>query len=205
MSLLNGINSMVGKVISAILNMGNDIIRNVTGIDLMGAGRAIIDGFVGGLTASWEAGKKFIGGIGDWIKEHKGPISYDKKLLIPAGKAIMDGLDGGLRQQFKNVQSTVLGMGDALSDSLQMNLAVDSTQSILSGQLVDDLNRFKLNASNSNNQATDILNIVDKLTNRPILVSNQMDKKEMSRTLAVPITDEQTKRNQLLDAIYGRG
>ena len=194
---VGSIAGFIGQIKSAFIGLGN--------INLSGAGSAIMNGFLGGLQSAWEKVKSFVGGIADWIKEHKGPISYDKKLLIPAGKAIMDGLDGGLRQQFKNVQSTVSGMGDALSDSLQMNLAVDSTQSILSGQLVDDLNRFKLNASNSNNQATDILNIVDKLTNRPIVVSNQMDKKEMSRTLAVPITDEQTKRNQLLDAIYGRG
>lgn len=196
-SAVGSIAGFIGQIRSAFSGLGN--------INLSGAGSAIMNGFLGGLKSAWEGVKSFVGGIASWIKEHKGPISYDKKLLIPAGKAIMDGLDGGLRQQFKNVQSTVLRMGDALSDSLQMNLAVDSTQSILSSQLVDDLNRFKLNASTSNNQATDILNIVDKLAARPIVVSNQMDKKEMSRTLAVPITDEQTKRNQLLDAIYGRG
>lgn len=194
---VGSIAGFIGQIKSAFSGLGN--------INLSGAGSAIMNGFLGGLKSAWEGVKSFVGGIASWIKEHKGPISYDKKLLIPAGAAIMDGLDKGLQQQFKNVQSTVSGMGTALSDSLQMNLAVDNTQSILSSQLVDDLNRFKLNASNSNNQATDILNIVDKLTNRPIVVSNQMDKKEMSRTLAVPITDEQTKRNQLLDAIYGRG
>ena len=194
---VGSIAGFIGQIRSAFSGLGN--------INLSGAGAAIMNGFLGGLKSAWEGVKSFVGGIADWIKEHKGPISYDKKLLIPAGKAIMDGLDGGLRKQFKNVQSTVLGMGDALSDSLQMNLAVDSTQSLLSSQLVDDLNRFKLNADNSANATTDVLSIVDKLAARPIVVSNQMDKKEMSRTLAVPITDEQSKRNQLLDAIYGRG
>ncbi|MGX7232611.1 phage tail protein [Enterococcus italicus] len=194
---VGSIAGFIGQIKSAFSGLGN--------INLSGAGSAIMNGFLGGLQSAWGKVKSFVGGIADWIKEHKGPISRDKKLLIPAGKAIMDSLDGGLRKQFKNVQSTVLGMGDALSDSLQMNLAVDSTQSLLSSQLVDDLNRFKLNADNSANATTDVLSIVDKLAARPIVVSNQMDKKEMSRTLAVPITDEQSKRNQLLDAIYGRG
>lgn len=121
-SLLNGIDSMVGKVISAILNMGNDIVENVTGVDLFGAGKAIIDGFVSGLTAAWEKGKKFISGIGNWIKEHKGPISYDRKLLIPAGNAIMQGFNEGLNTQFKNVQSNVLGMAGTLSNAFNPDL-----------------------------------------------------------------------------------
>lgn len=194
---VGSIAGFIGQIKSAFSELGN--------INLSGAGSAIMNSFLGGLKSAWEGVKSFVGGIASWIKEHKGPISYDKKLLIPAGKAIMDGLDGGLQQQFKNVQSTVAGMGDALSDSLQMNLAVDNTQSLLSSQLVDDLNRFKFNADNSNNQTIDLLSIVDKLSARPIIVSNQMDKKEMSRTLATPITDEQNKRNQLLNSIYGRG
>lgn len=194
---VGSIAGFIGQIKSAFSGLGN--------IDLSGAGAAIMNGFLGGLKSAWEGVKSFVGGIASWIKEHKGPISYDKKLLIPAGKAIMDGLDGGLQQQFKNVQATVAGIGDALSDSLQMNLAVDNTQNLLSSQLVDDLNRFKFNADNSNNQTMNLMNIVDKLSARPIVVSNQMDKKEMSRTLAVPITDEQNKRNQLLDAIYARG
>lgn len=63
---------------------------------LLGAGRAIIDGFLRGLRGAWDAGKGFISGIGDWIARNKGPLDYDRRLLRPAGQAIMGGLVSSL-------------------------------------------------------------------------------------------------------------
>lgn len=121
-SLNNGIKSMIGAVLSTVANMINSIIRNVTGVDLSGAGSAIMNGFLGGLQAGFNKVKGFVGGIANWIKEHKGPISYDRKLLIPAGNAIMQGLDAGLTTQFKAVQSNVLGMADMLANTFNPDL-----------------------------------------------------------------------------------
>lgn len=198
---VGSIAGFIGQIKSAFSGLGN--------INLSGAGSAIMEGFLGGLQATWGKVKSFVGGIADWIKEHKGPISYDKKLLIPAGKAIMDGLDGGLRQQFKNVQSTVAGMGDALSDSLQMNLAVDSTQSILSGQLVDDLNRFKSNADNSASTSqnklsnSDLYNMINKIANRQIVVSAQFNENQFARMVAEPVNRVQTQNKSALARMRG--
>lgn len=112
-SISGGVRNVLGGVRSAFNGLRN--------ISLAGAGRAIMHGFLRGLKSAWGGVKHFVKGIAGWIKRHKGPISYDKKLLIPAGNAIMSGLNGGLISGFENVKSTVLGMSSTIADTLTCN------------------------------------------------------------------------------------
>lgn len=121
-SAITGTISRAAGTISGIINNIKGFFTGLANIDLSGAGAAIMNGFLGGLKGAYENVKGFIGGIGNWIKDHKGPISYDRKLLIPAGNSIMDGLNEGLGDSFKNVQRNVSGMADKLASGFNLNL-----------------------------------------------------------------------------------
>jgi len=121
---------IVSNVVNGIRN-GFNALRSFS---LAGAGRAIMDSLFSGLKRAWGKVKSFVGGIADWIKAHKGPISYDAKLLIPAGSAMMTGLNGGLVSGFSQVQSTVSSMAGSIArdvnglvDTNRMGVDVNSS------------------------------------------------------------------------------
>ena len=123
----NNMKQAVSDLVTKITNIFNGI-KN---INLWEAGKAILNGFLGGLKSAWEGVTNFVGGIANWIRDHKGPIEYDSKLLIPAGNAIMQGLDQGLQERFKGVKETVGGMAGEISDVFSGdNLDLNSTASV---------------------------------------------------------------------------
>ena len=156
-SVLNIINGLVSGAQNSWNSMSravSSLVSNVTGffnqlwnINLYSAGQAILQGFLNGLQSMWSSVTNFVGGIASWIRDHKGPIEYDRKLLIPAGTAIMKGLDEGLQDQFKEVKQTVGGMADEISDvfsgdNLDLNSSASLTKS-LEAQLAMPSNQFE--------------------------------------------------------------
>lgn len=127
-NLVNGAQEAWDNLVNAV----SDTVDRVTGwfdnlknIDLLAAGKAIMDSFLEGLQNAWKSVQDFVGGIGDWIREHKGPIQYDRKLLIPAGQAIMNGLHKGLMGGLNDVQNTVGSMADFIAELFNANPDVD--------------------------------------------------------------------------------
>ena len=140
-SVLSIIDNLVSGAQNAWDTMSNavsSLVSNVTGffdqlwnIDLYAAGQAILQGFLNGLQSMWSSVTDFVGGIASWIRDHKGPIEYDRKLLIPAGNAIMQGLDGGLKDRFKDVKKTVNGVAGEISDVFSGdNLDLDTSSAV---------------------------------------------------------------------------
>lgn len=130
-SAISGVASSITGIVEGIKNTFNGL-KNIS---LSGAGSAIMNGFLNGLKSAYGAVKDFVGGIAGWIAKNKGPISYDKKLLIPAGNAIMQGLDKGLQDQFETVKKTVSGVAGSLQDEMGITS--------LSNMMADELDGFK--------------------------------------------------------------
>ncbi|ENZ6560527.1 tape measure protein [Enterococcus faecium] len=127
-NLVNGAQQVWDNLVNAV----SETVDKVTGwfdklreINLWEAGKAIMDSFLEGLQNAWKSVQDFVGGIGDWIREHKGPIQYDRKLLIPAGQAIMESLLKGLTDGFGDVQNTVGNMAGVIAGLFNTNAEVD--------------------------------------------------------------------------------
>lgn len=106
----------MSNAVSSLVSGIKGIFDGLWNIDLAGAGQAIMDGFLGGLKSAWSAVTDFVGGIANWIRDHKGPIEYDRKLLVPAGNAIMDGFGSGLKDGFSDVKDTVKGIAGEVNN-----------------------------------------------------------------------------------------
>ena len=122
----------VGGLLSGVTKKGAEVVRWFAGLPgrilsalgnlgglLVGAGRSVIDGFLSGLKSAWGSVTSFVGSIAGWIASHKGPIEYDRRLLVPHGRAIMAGLGEGLERAFgSDVVPLVSGLGGRLADAM---------------------------------------------------------------------------------------
>lgn len=130
-AVIDFMTALPGQIVSALGDLG--------GI-LLGAGRAVMEGFLNGLTAGFNAVKDFVGGIAGWIADHKGPIDYDKTVLVPHGEAFMQGLGKGLENGFQPVLDQASGMADRIAAAFADG--TDPTQ-FLKGLSKQDINRME--------------------------------------------------------------
>jgi phage-related protein len=103
---------------------------------LIGAGSAIMGGFLGSLRTAYVGVQTFIGGIAGWIRDNKGPESYDRRLLEPAGGWIMGGFERGLVDGFGRVQNRVRTMASSVREELGLGLASGIQSDLASGMEV---------------------------------------------------------------------
>lgn len=173
MNAVKGVFSSVWNAIRDVFNNGVQFIKQVMHIDLFAQGQAIMNSLLKGLQDIWNNVKNFVGGIGNWIKEHKGPLSYDEQLLIPAGQAIMSGLSNGLNSGFIDVQDLVTGIAGVIVD--KVNGIVGDAQETISNA------RFEIPEINSERFSDSINRLnaqVQTGFNNSVVVnnSNQMDR-----------------------------
>lgn len=160
-NLVNGAQEAWNNLVNAVSDTVNKVIGwfdNLKNINLLEAGKAIMSSLFDGLKEKWKGVQDFVGGIGDWIREHKGPIQYDRKLLIPAGNAIMESLNSGLLNGFGMVKSNVGNMADFIAELFTTNPSIDIAANLKNANKnVGAQVEHNINYGNSNRPA--ILNI----------------------------------------------
>ena len=124
-SAANGARNAWNGVVSWFRGLPGSIVGffGNAGSILYNAGASIISGFLNGLKSMWSNVTGWISGIGDWIKAHKGPISYDRRLLIPAGQAIMTGFAQGLNNGFDSNVETAISRANRRLAAMPLNLS----------------------------------------------------------------------------------
>lgn len=127
---LNGMWDGVKEKAESVKTWFSDLPQNLlnalgdVGSLLWDAGSSIISGLWDGLRSAWGGVTEWVGGLGSWIAEHKGPLDYDRRLLVPAGNAIMSGFGESLEDSFdRNVAPFVESLADDLSGTVSLGVA----------------------------------------------------------------------------------
>ena len=108
--LVNWVKDLPSKIVSALGDLSSLLVS---------AGKSIISGLLDGMVSGFKEVQDWVGGVGTWIADHKGPKAYDLQLLVPNGGWIMQGLSEGLEAEFHSrVLGSVGAMGPRLADEL---------------------------------------------------------------------------------------
>lgn len=86
---------------------------------LVQRGKDVLGGFWTGMSSKWSEVTKWVSGIATWIKNNKGPVSLDARLLVPAGQAIMSGFLKGLKAGAAPAWDFVKSVGGKTVDALR--------------------------------------------------------------------------------------
>lgn len=131
----SSVTSVVSNGASGVINTASGIpsgivgaLGNLGGL-LYNAGSSLINGLYRGIKNAIVGVYNFVAGIASRIAALKGPISYDKKVLIPNGAALMQSLKTGLEDSVGDVYNFVSDIAGEVSDRLvsETQMALDTS------------------------------------------------------------------------------
>lgn len=152
-------------ITQSFVNSANSYLRNIgSGVDLYSNGSALMAGLKSGIDSGWSQITSSVSNMAQWIKDHKGPVSYDRKLLIKNGSALMAGLNQGIQAGWRNVMNNISTMAESIQDVIaddssnigwQIGLGIsDGLDSSMNGvtshldAIRDHVNDFSLKSKN---------------------------------------------------------
>ncbi len=116
-NFLSGIQSGFNSAVSFVAGIPGQILGALGNVGslLWDAGSSIINGLLNGIKSAIDSVYSFVSGIAGTIASLKGPLPYDRRLLIPNGQAIMESLYSGLQAGYGDVRDLVSSMAPDLS------------------------------------------------------------------------------------------
>jgi phage-related protein len=134
-ALVSTVSEWIGKAVAKIKELPGKAKSALgsLGSTLLGAGRALIRGFIDGVKDMFSSVKSTLGDLTDKLTDWKGPLPKDKVLLYNAGVVIIKGLIKGLESQYDNVKKSLTGLTDLigkakLSRSVTAKVKADQKQ-----------------------------------------------------------------------------
>ena len=99
------------------VNSANNTLSQIgRGVNLYSNGSALMAGLKSGIDSGWSQITSSVSNMAQWIKDHKGPVSYDRRLLIENGSALMTGLNQGIQTGWRNVMDNISSMAGTIQD-----------------------------------------------------------------------------------------
>jgi predicted HicB family RNase H-like nuclease len=99
------------------VNSANSTLSQIgQGVNLHSNGSALMAGLKSGIDSGWSQITSSVSNMAKWIKDHKGPVSYDRRLLFENGSALMTGLNRGIQTGWRNVMDNISSMAGTIQD-----------------------------------------------------------------------------------------
>ncbi|MFE7124029.1 hypothetical protein [Streptomyces sp. NPDC057617] len=125
------------------------------GSTLVSAGKALIRGFIDGITSMFGTVKDKLGSLTSKLTDWKGPESLDRVLLVSAGQLVIDGFIKGLESRYDAVRKSLRGLTDEVADT---SFALPSVRQTGASHAINTALSSALNARSEGGGTTRVLN-----------------------------------------------
>lgn len=160
-----------GKIATAIGDLSGTLVA---------AGRSLLAGLKQGMMDGLADVLVFAGNIAAKIAAVKGPLDYDRKVLIPNGGALMEGLETGLTSGFENVLELAKDIAGRISEAFEEGVDLSN---MLGGEKLPDLQKT--------------LDAIEQEKKRLKVEKNAATDKEKKKALQNQIDQLQAQKDQL--------